>query len=223
MSILEKAKNAIGFAQELPPSPIYNLKNLESTIKLSTRTMKRKLVDLERLGLVDYDRGKFTMKREAISQPYIVLKSIVPSLMALKKAKRFGRYYKSTDINYMKKHMPKNSIITLDYKAYELTKFQTPLNLYVYIDDIEEVSRFLKSQGFREGKRGNIILLPKIGSFENLIERVVLDCVANGGRSFLDAVAIMLIHKNMVKTKIRFTEDIMRKVQEDLLLNEITY
>lgn len=215
-SILNKAKDAIGFAQELPPSPIYNLYNLESTIHLSTKTIKRRIVQLESLGLADYNRGKFTIKREVISQPYIVLQNIIPSLIALKRARRFGRYYKSTDINFMKKHLPKGSIITLDHKAHELTKYQTPLNLYVYVDNVEKTSKLLKTHGFREGKRGNIILLPKIGSFKNQIERVFLDCVANGGRSFLDAAAIMLTHKDMIKTRVRFAGDTILKVQEDL-------
>ena len=214
--ILEKAKSAIGFAQELPPSPIYNVKNLENIISLSTRTIKRRLTHLEELGLADYNRGRFTIKREVISQPYIVLRSIIPSLIALKKARRFGRYYNCTDINFMKKHLPKDSIITLDHKAYELTRFQTPLNLYVYVNDVEKASTLLKSHRFREGRRGSVILLPKIGSFENLIERVFLDCVANGGRNFLDAAAIMLTHKGMIKTQVRFTGDTLLKVQEDL-------
>ena len=215
-SILDKAKDAIGFAQKLPSSPIYDLNNLDDSIHLSTRTIKRRITSLVELGLADYNRGKFTIKREVISQPYTVLQNIVPSLLALKRAKRFGRYYTSTDANFVKKHLPKGSIITLDHKAYELTKFQTPLNLYVYVDDVEKISKFLKTHGFREGKRGHVIILPKIGSFENLIERVFLDCIADGGRSFLDAVAIMLTHKNMIKTRARFAGDTILKVQEDL-------
>ena len=222
-SILEKTKDAIRFAQELPPSPIYDLKNLGDTLSVSAKTIKRRLVCLEELGLADYNRGKFTIKREVISQPYTVLQNIIPSLIALKKARRFGRHYKPTDVNFMKKHLPKGSIITLDHKAHELTKFQTPLSLYVYVDDVENASQLLKNHGFREGKRGNIVLLPKIGSFENPIERVFLDCVANGGRSFLDAAAIMLTHRNMVKTRVRFAGDTILKVQEDLLADEAAH
>ena len=223
ISILEKTKDAIRFAQELPSSPIYDLKNLGDTLSVSAKTIKRRLVCLEELGLADYNRGKFTIKREVISQPYIVLQNIIPSLIALKKARRFGRHYKPTDVNFMKKHLPKGSIITLDHKAYELTKFQIPLSLYVYVDDVKNASQLLKNHGFREGKRGNIVLLPKIGSFENPIERVFLDCVANGGRSFLDAAAIMLTHRDMVKTRVRFAGDTILKVQEDLLADEAAH
>ncbi|KEQ56392.1 hypothetical protein SCCGRSA3_01043 [Marine Group I thaumarchaeote SCGC RSA3] len=216
VTVFDKAKSAFGFAQELPPSPVYDVKHLENIVHLSTKTIKRKIDLLKELGLVDYNRGKFTIKREVISQPYIVLKTIFPSLIALKKARRFGKYYKSTDVNFMKKHLPKGSIITLDHKAHELTKYQTPLDLYVYVDDVEKVSKLLKNHGFREGKRGNVVLLPKVGSFENQIERVFLDCIANGGRSFLDAAAIMLTHKDMIKTRARFAGDTILKVQEDL-------
>ena len=184
---LKKARDAIVFAQELPPSPIYNIKNLEKIVNLSAKTIKRKVVHLEEIGLADYSRGKFTIKKEVISQPYTVLQNIFPSLMALKKARRFGRHYKTT-----------------------------PLDLHVYVNDVKKVSKFLKSCGFREGKRGKVVLLPKIGSFEDPIERIFLDCVANGGRSFLDATAIMLTHKNMIKTRARFTVDTILKVQEDL-------
>ncbi len=221
--VLEKAKDAIRFAQELPPSPVYDLKNLGNTVSVSARTVKRRLIRLEELGLADYNRGKFTIKREVISQPYTVLQNIIPSLMSLKKARRFGRHYKPTDVSFMKKHLPKGSIITLDHKAHELTKFQTPLNLYVYVDNVEKISKFLKSHRFREGKRGSVVLLPKIGSFENHVERIFLDCVANGGRSFLDAAAIVLTHKDMIKTRVRFAADTMLKVQEDLQADETTH
>lgn len=217
--VLGKTKDAIRFAQELPPNPIHDIKGLEDIMGLSARTIKRRLAHLDELGLVDYNRGKFTIKSEVVSQPYHVLQSIIPSLMSLKKARRFGRYYKPTDVNFMRRHLPSGSIITLDHKAYELTRFQTPLDLYAYVDDVENVSKFLKSHGFREGKRGNVVLLPKIGSFENPIERIFLDCVANGGRSFLDAAAIMLTHRDAIKTRVRFAGDTILKVQEDLLPN----
>ncbi len=214
--VFEKASGAIGFAQKLPPRPAYNLRDVEGAVNLSARTIRRRLAVLEEMGLADYDRGRFTVKREVVSQPYAVLRRIAPSLMALKKARRFGRYYRPTDVRFMKKHLPEGSIITLDHMAHELTGFQTPLDLYVYVNDVEKVSRFLKGCGFREGKRGNVVLLPKIGSFENQIERVFLDCVASGGRDFLDAAAIMLTHGDAIKTRVRFAWDTVLKVQEGL-------
>lgn len=216
VSMLKNARDAIGFAQELPPSPIYDIKSLKGTVGLSGRTIRRRLARLKELGLAEYDRGKFTIKREVISQPYPVLQSIIPSLMSLKKARRFGRHYNTSDINFARKHLPDGSIITLDHGANELTGFQIPLDLHAYVDDMEHMSRILKNHGFWEGRRGKVVLLPKIGSFENLVERIFLDCTANGGRSFMDAAAIMLTHKDNVKTGVRFTGDTILKVQEDL-------
>ena len=44
---------------------------------------------------------------------------MIPSLLALDSARRFG---KESDVSFMKNNMPENSIITLDYKAWELVK-----------------------------------------------------------------------------------------------------
>ena len=156
-------------------SPIHDIKEVKDAVGLSARIIRRRLMRLEELGLADYKRGKFTIKSEVVSQPHHVLRSIIPSLMSLKKARGFGRYYKPTDVNFVKKNLPDGSIITLDYKVHELTGFQTPLDLHVCVDDMEDISRFLNSNRFREGRKGNVVLLPKIGSFDNLIERAFLD------------------------------------------------
>ncbi len=219
-SMLEKAMSSIGFAQMLPPSPVYDLNDMKGATGLSESTIRKRMARLEELGLADYKRGKATIKREVVSQPYVVLQRIIHSLLSLKKARRFGRHYAPTDVNFAKKHLPSDSIITLDHGAYALTGFQTPLVLHAYVDSVEDVSGLLKRHGFREGKKGRVVLLPKIGSFENLIERVFLDCVANGGRSFMDAAAIMLTHGDEVETEVRFTGDVISKVREDLLPNE---
>ena len=218
--MLEKAMSSIGFAQMLPPSPVYDLSSMKGATGLSESTIRKKMARLKGRGLADYKRGKATIKREVVSQPYVVLQRIIPSLLSLKKARRFGRHYTPTDVNFAKKYLPADSIITLDHEAYALTGFQTPLGLHAYVDNVGDVSKLLKRHGFREGKRGRVVLLPRIGSFENLTERVFLDCVANGDRSFLDAAAIMLTHGDAVETKVRFTGDIISKVREDLLPNE---
>ena len=218
-SKIAEAKSAIVFAQELPPSPIYDLRSL-GRVGPSGRTIRRRLIRLAELGLAEYVRGKFTIKREVVSQPYPVLQSIASSLMSLKKARRFGRHYKPTDASFVRRLLPEDSIVTLDHGAYDLTGFQTPLGFHVYVDDVEGVSQLLKRHGFREGKRGGVVLLPRIGSFENRIERIFLDCVANGGRSFLDAAAIMLTHGNSIKTRVRFAGDTILQVQGGLPAND---
>ena len=78
---------------------------------------------------------------------------------------------------------------------------------------MNETAEFLKSCGFDEGK-GHIILLPKIGSFDNPTERLVLDCIASGGRDILDAIAIILSFN--VKTNATFAADMIVPVANNL-------
>lgn len=213
--LLEKMAPALLFAQKLPPRPVYNLKNLD-TMDESTKTVHRRIKSLLPLGLATYNRGNFSIKREVVSQPVNILKKLIPSLLTLKQARRFGRSYNNSDINFVINHKPETAMITLDYQAWEMTKFQIPQNLYVYVDDVEKSVEFLKKNNFSEGVKGHVILLPKIGSFDNKIERIFLDCLANGGRSILDAVAIQLLYGDSIKVKARFPIETIIKVQEDL-------
>jgi len=213
--LLEKAAPALLFAQELPPRPVYTLNNLK-TIDESTKTAHRRIKSLLPLGLATYNRGKFSIKKEVVSQPVNVLKKLIPSLMSLKQARRFGRSYNNADINFVLNSMPESAIVTLDYKAWNMSKFQFPRDLFVYVDDIEKGSTFLKENNFSEGEKGHVVLLPKIGSFDNKVERVFLDCLANGGRSVLDAVAIQLLYGDSIDVKARFPIEMVIKVQDDL-------
>ena len=212
-------KNALQFAQELPPSPIYRVKDVAKNVH--ERTVRRRLKKLIEIGLAQYSRGQFSIKKEVVSQPINVLEKLIPSFTALVQARKFGKSYRQSDINFMMKNLPKNSIITLDYSAYNMTKFQSAHDLYVYVDDVEKITQFLKTNNFREGMKGSIIILPKTGSFENIIERVFLDCVAKGGRSMMDAIAIQLKYSDEVSTKARFTTEMLLKVQEDLPIKSL--
>lgn len=212
--LLQRAAPALLFAQGLPTQPVYTLKDLESTD--SAKTTHRRIKLLIPLGLATYNRGNFVIKKEVLSQPLDVLLRLEPSLIALKKARRFGRSYNNSDINFMINRIPKSAVVTLDYKAWEITQFQFPNDLYVYLDDVDGSASFLKENDFSEGARGHVVLLPKIGSFENHIERVYLDCIANGGRSILDAVAIEMLYGSEIRVKGRFSIDTIIKVQEDM-------
>lgn len=218
--LLEKAAPALLFAQELPPRPVYTLNNLK-TIDESTKTAHRRIKSLLPLGLATYNRGKFSIKREVVSQPVNILKKLIPSLMSLKQARRFGRSYNNADINFILNHKPESAMITLDYQAWNMTKFQFPRDLFVYVDDVEKEVSFLKENNFSEGEKGHIVLLPKIGSFDNKTERVFLDCLANGGRSVLDAVAIQLLYGDTIDVKARFPIETIIKVQDDLPRNKL--
>ena len=218
--VLEKVAPALLFAQELPPRPVYTLKNLK-TVNESTKTAHRRIKSLLPLGLATYNRGKFSIKKEVVSQPINILKKLIPSLMSLKQARRFGRSYNNADINFVLNSIPESARVTLDYQAWNMTKFQFPRDLFVYVDDIEEGASFLKENNFSEGGKGRVVLLPKIGSFDNEKERVFLDCLANGGRSVLDAVAIQLLHGDAIDVKARFPIETIIKVQDDLPRNKL--
>lgn len=202
------------FAQGLSPKSIYRI-NEVIPIAGSRRTTYRRLRVLERLGLAKTTRGYFKMKTNVISQPVEILQKLLPSLHALKNARRFGRHYNDADKNFAMKSI-QSRMITLDYKAWELTQFQYPSDLYLYVENIDEVATYLKENGFSEGQRGHIVLLPITGDFDNSIERVYLDCIANGGRSVLDAIAIELLYGDRLKHKGRFSIQDTQKVQEDL-------
>jgi len=88
------------------------------------------------------------------------------------------------------------------------------------VDDVDGAAGFLRENGFNQGKRGHVVVLPKIGKFENEIERVYLDCVANGGRSILDAIAIDLMYGDQLTTRANFIIQDVKKVQEELKISE---
>lgn len=208
--------DAFLFAQRLDSKPVYTIEDA-ILVAGSAKTAYRRLNDLKALGLAKYRRGRFILKSSVVSQPANVIEKLLPSLAALSKARRFGRNYNDSDIRFAMKNIA-DKFVTLDYKAYEITKFQTPLDLYLYVQDVDKVARFLKEKGFREGRNGRVILLPKMGDFTNEIERVYLDCIANGERSTLDAIAIELLYEDKLSTRGLFPVQQVKKVQEDLPL-----
>lgn len=205
-------------AQQLPPSLVYTMQDL-AKIAGSLPTAYRKLHDLEEIGLAErLGRGFFTLK-ECVMQPINVIEHLKPSLKALKEGRAFGRYYNETDVRIARKLL--KGFVTLDYKAYELTKLQIPATLYIYVNSVENASKLLKVNGFSEGVKGSVVLLPKYGDFSNDTQRVYLDCIAKGGRSILDAVAIEILYADELKIKGRFPIELVDKVREDLsVINE---
>lgn len=207
---------AISFAQEFSDRPVYNIKEDAIPLAGSQFTAYRRLHVLESYNLAKLGRNQFEIKTDVVSQPLHVLKKILPSLIALKNAKRFGRYYTESDIVFARKNIPGQILTTLDYAAWDMTKYQTPSNLYIYVNDMDDASEFLKEEsGFSEGSNGRVILLPLVGEFSNKIERVYLDCVSNGGRSSLDAIAIELQYDDQLTTRAHFPIGYVKKVQEE--------
>jgi hypothetical protein len=209
------AKDGIAFAQALAPKIVYSIKNDAIAVAGSERVAYRRLNSLVSLGLATFNNGQFQINRGAIMQPLYILEKLVPSLTALKHARRFGKSYNDSDIRFCRNVLG-NSFTTLDFKAWDLTKFQTPLDLYVYVDDVDGTSSFLKENGFREGKKGHIVLLPKIGDFTNEVQRTYLDSIAKGGRSINDAIAIELLYADKLDIKGQFPIEYVIKVQQDL-------
>ncbi|HEY7734162.1 MAG TPA: hypothetical protein VIB07_05160 [Nitrososphaera sp.] len=209
--------DAFLFAQRLDSKPVYTIKDAIS-VAGSVKTAYRRLNALKSLGLARYKRGSFILKTNVVTQPANVIEKLLPSLIALNKGRRFGRNYNDSDIRFAINNVS-DKFVTLDYRAYELTKFQTPLDLYIYVEDVDKVADFLKEKGFKEGKNGHVILLPKIGDFSNEIERVHLDCIANGERSTMDAIAIELLYEDRLITRGLFPVQLVKKVQEDLPLS----
>ena len=206
---------AVQLAQKLSQKPVYTTKEAAQIVGSSRRTVYRRIQELKSLGLIKAKRGRFIINNVASSQPAVVLQRILPSLRALNHARKFGKSYNQSDINFALEHI-NDKLITLDYRAWQLTKFQSPSELYLYVKDVEKVASHLKRNGFSEGLRGHVILLSKIGDFSNEIERVYLDCLAKGGRSTLDAIAIEMIHPDQIAVKGRFTTADVIKVREDM-------
>lgn len=209
------------FAQKFEPRPLNSINNV---IPLSTskRTAYRHIQRLKKLGFITKSgQGYFMTNNIAVSQSEVIRDKLLPSFKALKLAKRFGRRYNNLDINFVNQNENKNiqsKFITLDYKAWELTKYQSPSELYMYVDreNFDKTISYLKENKFSEGKRGRIVILPMIGDFSNEIERVYLDCIAKGGRSIQDAIAIELLHGDRLSFRGNFPVESVLKVREDL-------
>ena len=213
---IQDVTRAISFAQEFTDRPVYSIKNDAIPLAGSIFTAYRRLHLLESLNLAKLGRNQFAIKSDVVSQPLSVLKKLLPSLISLKSAKRFGKYYTESDINFAKKNISGQVLTTLDYAAWELTEYQTPFDFYVYVNDLDKATHFLKEESrFNEGSNGRVVLLPLIGNFENKMERIYLDCIANGGRSLLDAIAIELQHGDQLITKAHFLIEYVKKVQEE--------
>jgi len=207
---------SLAVVQALGQKPVYRASELFGPAG-SRATAYRFIRRLQELGLAaeTQRRGHFTVRSSAF-QPYQTLLHLLPSLRALKQARYFGRAYDESDVNYARRTL--RGMVTLDYRAYELTRFQMPRTFFVYAEDPDQQAKSLRSAGFSEGSKGRVAILPKDedGGFENEIQRVYLDCLAFGGRSTLDAIAIELLHGDRLSVRGEFPTDLVLKVREDL-------
>jgi hypothetical protein len=210
----------LDFAEKLGDKHVFSIKqDVIHELSTSNATAYRYLNELKSLGIAKFNTkksGHFILNKSVISQRHI-FQELLPSLEALKNARRFGREYgrNESDINFAMNNIP-HRLVTLDYKAWELTKFQYPSNLYLYVDDVDKTATYLKERRFREGKNGQVVILPSIGDFTNEIQRVYLDCIANGGRSINDAIAIHILYGDHLKYKANFPLESILKVKGEL-------
>jgi hypothetical protein len=204
---------SLAIVQNLRDSPAYRVSELYR-LAGSRATAYRLLDQLLELGFAErQNRGYFSL-RSSVFQPYRLWPHLVPSLQSFKSARHFGRAYDESDVNYVKKSL--HGFLSLDYSAYELTGLQTPHQYYLYVDNIEEAAWLLKKNGFSEGQAGRISIASKTGQFEDEILRIYLDCLAAGGRSTLDAIAIDLRYGDQLRVRGEFPVELVTKVEEDL-------
>jgi hypothetical protein len=208
-----KINPSLTIAQTLPPKPVIHISELYGRAR-SRATAYRIMSSLERIGFVERKGGGYFALRDSLFQPFHVWPHLVPSLQALSQARYFGKTYKKGDVKVASEIL--EGMVTLDYRAYELTRLQAPGRLFVYVDDLDLAAKRLLDAGFSEGKRGKVVILPALGEFGNEIERVYLDCLAFGGRSSLDAIAIELKHGHKLVNRGAFPVHLVAKVTGDL-------
>jgi hypothetical protein len=208
-------KPSLTVVQSLTQKPVYHASELFGPAG-SRATAYRVISGLLELGLAAETkrRGYFTIRSSAF-QPYTKWPHLLPSLRALKQARYFGRAYDESDVNYARRFL--TGMVTLDYRAYDLTKLQTPRTFFLYARNPNREAELLESNGFSEGTKGRVAILPRGGGdFENEVQRVYLDCLAFGGRSTLDAIAIELLYGDRLRIRGEFSTDLILKVREEL-------
>ncbi|QQG48420.1 MAG: hypothetical protein HY247_06665 [archaeon] len=208
-------KPELAVAQEMGEKPVYVLKELQQ-VTGSRATAYRTLRELREAGFAEQvKKGYFTV-RSSLFQPFYLWETLAPSLSALKGARHFGRSYNESDVNAARQIL--KGTVTLDYRAYELTGLQEPYSFFIYVEDLDTASSILRKKMFWEGKRGRVVLLPRMGSLRNELQRAYLDCIAYGGRSTLDAIAIEILHGDALDSRVRgaFRSEDVLKVREDI-------
>jgi hypothetical protein len=203
--------SSVSLIQRIKPRMVINTRSLVK-VAGSKATLGRALKVLESHGFIRGRTKGWVVFINALWQPTYVIESILPSLKALKNRVPIKC---SKKVFRTRGYFP----VTLDWKAWELTGYPTPRTLYLYADSVEEVMKTLQAADqSKTSNTGNelVYVLPKVGEFHNTVERTYLDCVAQGGRSWLDAVAIELLYPHELSVKASFPVDLVAKVLEDL-------
>src|SRR5207302_5788368 len=208
-------KPELTIAQTIGQRPVYHMNDL-SKITGSRATAYRILSRLREAGFAEHVREGYFTLRSSLFQPFNLWQNLLPSLQALKQARFFGLSYNENDVRLARQIL--KGMITLDYRAYEIKRLQSTHILFIYVDKHENAENMLKECKFSEGTKGRVVILPRTGGFGSEIQRVYLDCIAYGGRSLLDAIAIEILHNEDLDHNIRgtFKAEGVMKVREEL-------
>jgi IclR helix-turn-helix domain len=139
----------------LPMKAAYTLDELAHATGKSKPTAYRYLAELEQSGFViAHNTGVFSL-RDSIFLPATIIPHIIPSLHALKQAKRFRLHNGKFGVAKAKKLLGELSgMATLDYAAYEITGYQTPDIFYFYPDLFERAVQLLRANNYVESPKG---------------------------------------------------------------------
>src|SRR5438094_10663832 len=208
-------------AQTIGEKPLYYIDEL-SKITGSRATAYRILSRLREAGFAEQVREGYFTLRSSLFQPFNLWSNLLPSLQALKQARFFGLSYNENDVRLARQIL--KGMVTLDYRAYEITRLQSPHLFSIYVDNPDKAANMLKECKFSEGTQGRVVIIPRIGVFRNEIQRVYLDCIAYGGRSLLDAIAIEILHNEDLDHNIRgtFKAGDVLQVREELVAQSRT-
>jgi len=205
----------LAIAQTIGEKPVYHMNDL-TKITGSRATAYRILSRLREAGFADQLREGYFTIRSSLFQPFNLWQNLLPSLQALREARFFGLSYNENDVRLARQIL--KGMVTLDYRAYEITRLQSPHLFFIYVDKADQAANTLKESKFSEGTKGRVVIIPRIGEFRNEIQRVYLDCIAYGGRSLLDAIAIEILLNEDLDHNIRgtFKAEEVLKVREEL-------
>ena len=192
---------AMAFAYLLPRAESHRIRDMPSVAGVSEATARRRVDELAGMGLAVRRKGAFTVHHDAICQPIEVLDAMRPSLLALGRARRFGCGGGSTGIALARRRLPPGSFVTLDYPLARLTGYGPARDYCACVDDPDAYASLLERGGLREDGAGRVVVMPKLGRFDNKRVRLFLDCLAAGGRWYGGAIALCVIYGDTLPLK----------------------
>ena len=127
-------------AQTIGEKPVYHIDEL-SKITQSRSTAYRILSRLREAGFAAQVRDGFFTLRSSLFQPFNLWSNLLPSLQVLKQARFFGLSYNENDVRLARQIL--KGIVTLDYRAYEITRLQSPHLFFIYVDNLDNATKML--------------------------------------------------------------------------------